>query len=912
MEEQKKFIILKVKSLLEKNNELTIPAIFEYFSAYKMCEEYKENFNVWGDISPDLKEKNNFPNNDMGVDIANENFYHLGQCKYYQNSTITWRKLCTFLSFPTLTDVSENLDNFIKHHKLHLLRSENSKCSKLINNVFKAKNLTDNILNEKEFRDFIEMCKNYVCEPKKIEDEFELRKPQIDAIEMIKKSERNVIVQLPTGVGKTHVALSYIKENKDKKFLVLVPTIAIGNDWYKKALKIGLENIYKVYTGYYNVFPPEDFSIIICVYNSFDVVSPRLYEFSKVIVDEAHHILPSKIYKDIKMENDSFLMKIREQVMKNINSILLSATIDTIKDFNHFYFSLREAIDQKFICDYQIICPIFESDPDDRNIIKYIIKKGETHCIVYTATIAKAKAVKKIFNELLPGCCEEINCNTPESERERTLRRFENGEFRFLVNVNILGEGVDLKIASSCLFLHLPSNEIRIVQSIGRTLRLHEEKKVANCYIPYSNENDGKSIESFFKCLGRNDEKIKKCLALYKIGSYINIEMADDENLNEEQNEEIDLRYELVYDSMGKNKNCLKLLEYVDKFQKVPRYDEIYEGVYKLGSFWGIVKCGYYKNLYDSVLSKNDILRNDYNNSKIKKENTLTPEEKADLLLIFVENYGRIPKKKEIYENFTIGDFWQRIAAENGSNKKFYNEKLCENEILRNDYERRIKKRENKIDRIPFLIDFVEKEKRAPSYTDTYQGVEIGKTWRIIKNGKAKNGVYVNILCKYDILKNDYEGNPDAIAPEEKCDILLDYITKFNKMPLKDTIYRGLNIHSFWRGIRGGHNKDLYDTILSKNDFLREKYEQPKKNQKDENSLSPEQKIDILIDYVTKFNKMPKKKLIYEKVNLYLFWTGLRRGNHKQLCIKKFENNKFLWGEYTKEKVKFQRKPVNK
>jgi hypothetical protein len=53
------------------------------------------------------------------------------------------------------------------------------------------------------------------------------------------------------------------------------------------------------------------------------------------------------------------------------------------------------------------------------------------------------------------------------------------------------------------------------------------------------------------------------------------------------------------------------LLEFVEKFSRVPRQSEIYESV-KIGVFWNSVKQGIHKDLYTTLLCKNSILQKSY------------------------------------------------------------------------------------------------------------------------------------------------------------------------------------------------------------------------------------------------------------------------------------------------------------
>ena len=71
-------------------------------------------------------------------------------------------------------------------------------------------------------------------------------------------------------------------------------------------------------------------------------------------------------------------------------------------------------------------------------------------------------------------------------------------------------------------------------------------------------------------------------------------------------------------------------------------------------------------NYNEMILLQNDILREDYERcQKLKEEkkgkHQLTTEEKAEILLEFVEKKKRMPKRDELYEGVKIGIFWDGI-----------------------------------------------------------------------------------------------------------------------------------------------------------------------------------------------------------------------------------------------------------
>ena len=97
--------------------------------------------------------------------------------------------------------------------------------------------------------------------------------------------------------------------------------------------------------------------------------------------------------------------------------------------------------------------------------------------------------------------------------------------------------------------MHLPTNKTTLIQIIGRCLRLHPMKIIANIILPFSAREDEKNINNFLKVMAKNDSRIKKSLESKKCGGYISLVkvIEDDNDENDEENEElrdINFKYE--------------------------------------------------------------------------------------------------------------------------------------------------------------------------------------------------------------------------------------------------------------------------------------------------------------------------------------------------------------------------------
>ena len=69
-----------------------------------------------------------------------------------------------------------------------------------------------------------------------------------------------------------------------------------------------------------------------------------------------------------------------------------------------------------------------------------------------------------------------MDCETPSYERKEVRRRFLNGEVRVVVNVDVIGLGVDWPEVSCVSYCRPTRSEMRFVQNIGRGLRISAGK----------------------------------------------------------------------------------------------------------------------------------------------------------------------------------------------------------------------------------------------------------------------------------------------------------------------------------------------------------------------------------------------------------------------------------------------------
>lgn len=629
------------------NNDLC--KIFEYYSCIKLQEQYNKPYYLYEDIDPEFKELNKMSSSDTGIDACDLDTT-IVQCKLRQN-ILGWSECSTFFGSNI---IKNNNELQIKWKDMIITRNA---CSKLSKNLFDKSDLFDDVTYDK--KEMMTYCDNLLENPVVLLDEIEpklvLRDYQKECIALVNKNE-NSIINIPTGTGKNVIIINSLL--KGKYYLILVPKITLMDQLYEEILKQkpSLKHDIQLIGDRKSNFDVDEL-ITICVYNSINVIT-EFEHFEKIFVDEAHHIAIPEIYSSELTENndndvkETYIDKIVE-LRKLNNNVYLSATIDKIDGFEYYTKDIRDMIMHGYLCDYTLNVPIFNNDPTDQNICDYLIAKYR-NVIIYCDTQEHGTRINKIMNGLLYGCSEYIDCKTSKIKRLSTIRKYKSGEIPFLVNVRVLTEGFDAPITKGVCFMHLPKSGTTIIQIIGRALRLHKEKKLAHIILPYSCDDDLSSIKSFLRIVAKNDLRIKKSYESKTLGGYINITNTDS-SCNADKVNDIELRYEMVFNSLGELENGVEIwlaklqlvIDYIEKYKKRPSTINKNNNMKQLGE-WVSTQLQTYKNMTASM--KNPMIKEKWKSFVLKyKEHFLTIFERWEIklneLTEYIYKYNKLPSR---------------------------------------------------------------------------------------------------------------------------------------------------------------------------------------------------------------------------------------------------------------------------
>jgi superfamily II DNA or RNA helicase len=285
---------------------------------------------------------------------------------------------------------------------------------------------------------------------------------------------RQGIIHIPTGGGKTVTALCALNKLVYDKAIVIVPSKEIKTQWEKKIEELNVVNC-KVLTYQYLARHLE-----------------MLTDLDIVIQDEVHHTSASTLYKialrcgkanvygltATPKRSDGHTMK----VLASIGDIIYSVGI-------------RQLINEGYLCDAEVKVVEFP---------KYDIEMWDTYDDVYrnqiTENIERTKEIIRIAKkesqrglvlilvdkvehtktfEQLDKDIVIVTGKSNKKDRKSIYDNMINGKHKIVIATKIYGEGVDIPSLHTIILASGGKSCVKVIQNIGRVLRIFEGKEKA-------------------------------------------------------------------------------------------------------------------------------------------------------------------------------------------------------------------------------------------------------------------------------------------------------------------------------------------------------------------------------------------------------------------------------------------------
>jgi len=349
-------------------------------------------------------------------------------------------------------------------------------------------------------------------------------------------AKKRGIVKVVTGGGKTvfaiHCLVKYLEENKDHLIFIVVPSIALLDQWYEGLQKDFNEKDIALNGGGEHLEHLSRINI-----STIDSVKNIIEQFNAsktlLIVDECHkigtekrgevlsnswhatlglsatperdyddnfYIIIRKILGDIIFDYD-YIDAREDEVIVNFKLLYAYAamTPDEEEKYKKFTKSIQRraaTIGGNDMNDYPLKMLIFNRArmvKNSKNRIPFGIELLQKHkrdsWIVFTENKKQAKEFNKIINT--KGYRSAIyNTDLDNAEREENLNNFKNGNLNVLVSCTALDEGFDMPEADGAMILSASSSKRQRIQRMGRVLRITANKQNALIVTVYSSKTE--------------------------------------------------------------------------------------------------------------------------------------------------------------------------------------------------------------------------------------------------------------------------------------------------------------------------------------------------------------------------------------------------------------------------------------
>jgi len=324
----------------------------------------------------------------------------------------------------------------------------------------------------------------------------ELRPYQEDAFQAVRDSVgqgvRRLVVQAPTGSGKTLLAATIVRgaQAKGNRMVFTVPAISLVDQTIEMFYAQGIRDIGVIQANHRMT----DWSKPVQIASIQTVRSRGVYPEAKVVVfDEVHQLHKAHV---------AWLQHPDWQATPFIG---LSATPWT-RGLGRYFKSLlvmsttTELIDRGYLSKFKV----FAADHPDLSGVKTVagdyhegqlstvmqqnalvanvietwrLRWNKHKTFLFAVDLAHAQMLQARFQDAGIACGYQ-DAKTSSADRQALKRAFHNGEVKIIANVGTLTTGVDYDVR--CLVLARPTkSEMLYVQIVGRALRTAEGKDYA-------------------------------------------------------------------------------------------------------------------------------------------------------------------------------------------------------------------------------------------------------------------------------------------------------------------------------------------------------------------------------------------------------------------------------------------------
>lgn len=365
-----------------------------------------------------------------------------------------------------------------------------------------------NNLNEKDLLTFLESL-----QVTSNNQRIELRDYQIKGFIDSITNKRNVNLSC-TGSGKSLIIYCIIRYliQQNLKCLIIVPTVSLVHQLTSDFDDYSTINQWNAFDNVHKIFSGQDKLtnklITISTYQSLNTIKKDSYfeQFDVVIGDECHQAKATSLINIIsKCTNASYRLGFTgtlDNIKANQKTII--GLFGSTNQLN----TTKQLMDKGEVANFRIRCLILKHDKESSKAIRKFQYKDEIKYLITHKkrnTFIKNLAIKleqntiilvnyiehgKMLYEMIKNSKYIGNRNVyyiygavEGEERERIRKIVETEKDAIIIgSTSIMSQGINIKSLHNIIFAIGSKSRIRVLQSIGRALRLHENKECAVLY----------------------------------------------------------------------------------------------------------------------------------------------------------------------------------------------------------------------------------------------------------------------------------------------------------------------------------------------------------------------------------------------------------------------------------------------
>jgi superfamily II DNA or RNA helicase len=334
---------------------------------------------------------------------------------------------------------------------------------------------------------------------RKIEKGIRTRDYQIDAIHNILECDRGLILS-PTGSGKSFIIYAlvryYIEKLEDKKILIVVPSTGLVEQMYSDFADYGWfpdEYCHKLYAGADKNTPKE---VIISTWQSiYNLPKSYFSQFGTVFVDEAHlakaksltgimtklHDCKYRIGLTGTLDGTEIHRLVLEGLFNKHKQVTTTSELIRRKQLSDLHISclvLNHPKDKRNRFNYQEESSLLAVDPARNKFIANLVKDQEGNSLVLCRFIVQLDHLYEMLNKDVLRKVFMIYGGTDTEDRNeiRGIVEKENNAI-IIASYGVFSQGINIKRLHNIIFGSPYKSQIKVLQSIGRGLRVAEDKK---------------------------------------------------------------------------------------------------------------------------------------------------------------------------------------------------------------------------------------------------------------------------------------------------------------------------------------------------------------------------------------------------------------------------------------------------